>query len=62
MTVALATLAEAGTLVVVFALGVLWERHRHPPPPSVHRVIVSVEGPEGPEAPTTGPDPWPSKR
>jgi hypothetical protein len=42
---------SAGSLGVVaglFALGALWERHRHSPPPTIYRIILSVEAPERP--------------
>ena len=45
MTAALAAVAQIGALAAAVAFGVLWERHRHPPPPSTHRVILSVDRP-----------------
>ena len=38
MTQALWTVGGAGVVASLFALGVLWERHRHPPPPQRHEV------------------------
>jgi hypothetical protein len=43
---ALAAVAEAGTLAACFLLGVLWERNRHPPPPSTHHVILTIDDPD----------------
>jgi hypothetical protein len=42
VTQALWTVGTAGTCAALFILGVLWERRRHPPPPSVHEVHLTV--------------------
>jgi len=48
-----------GAVAGLFVLGVLWERHRHSPPPTIYRIILSTEGPEhplqGPLSHETGP-------
>ena len=40
MTQALWPVGGAGGGAALFALGVLWERHRRPPPPTVHEVFL----------------------
>lgn len=48
MIQALWSAGSLGTVALLFVLGVLWERHRHSPPPTVYRIILSVEPPERP--------------
>jgi hypothetical protein len=51
VTQALWTIGGAGTVAILFVLGVLWERKRHPPPPSVYEVHLTVEDPPDPSKP-----------
>jgi hypothetical protein len=45
---ALASAGSIGAVAGLFVLGVLWERNRHSPPPTIYRIILSVEAPERP--------------
>jgi len=42
---ALITADVFGALLGAFALGILWERHRQPPPPSTVHVVLSITDP-----------------
>ena len=37
-----------GAVAGLFVLGVLFERHRHSPPPTIYRIILTLEPPERP--------------
>jgi len=45
VTQALWTVGGAGVVAFLFALGVLWERHRHPPPPQHQEVHLTIDDP-----------------